>query len=143
MLFSENDDMFSFEDCNFGVQKSKEACARQVMWRDFQLINSFTLEASFLGPDRGLFKGLHFNTTMYERMGRVFCKTLVDYVDNQEKVARIMSELKIRFPTAGIGPARPLENKQAPAENASTDTNSKAQDGKGKEGNGSNNNNIN
>jgi hypothetical protein len=52
------------------------------MWRDFQLINSFTLEASFLGPDKGLFKGLHFNTTMYERMGRVFCKTLVDYVDN-------------------------------------------------------------
>jgi len=99
--------MFGFEECCFSVQKSKEACARQVMWRDFSLINSFTLEASFLGPNKGLNKGLHFSTTMLERMGRVFCKTLVDYVDNQEKVARIMNDLKIRFPPGGIGGPAP------------------------------------
>ena len=81
-LFSENIDMFGFEDCSFSVQKSKEASARQVMWKEFQLGNSFTLEASFMGPNRGVNAGLHFNPTHLLIMGRVFCKTLVDYVDN-------------------------------------------------------------
>ena len=34
------------------------------MWREFNLVNSFTLEASFMGPNRGVHAGLHFNTTM-------------------------------------------------------------------------------
>ena len=55
--------MFSFEDCNFQVQKSKESAARCVMWKEFQLVNSFTLEVSFLGPNRGTESGLHFNMT--------------------------------------------------------------------------------
>ena len=33
--------------------------------------------------------------------GRGFCKTLVDYVNNQERVNRIVADLKIRFPTGG------------------------------------------
>ena len=81
-LFHENIDMFGFEDCSFVVQKSKDATSRVVMWREFQLVNSFTLEASFLGPNRGVNAGLHFNTTHLQIMGRAFCKTLVDYVDN-------------------------------------------------------------
>jgi len=55
--------MFSFEDCCFAVQKSKETCARIVMWREFSLFNSFTLEISFLGPNKGVNKGSHFNIT--------------------------------------------------------------------------------
>ena len=74
--------MFGFDDCSFVVQKSKESAARVVMWKEFQLVNSFTLEASFLGPNRGRNSGLHFNTAHLELMGRTFCKTLVDYVDN-------------------------------------------------------------
>lgn len=34
-LFSENLDMFGFDDCSFVVGKSKEACARVVMWKEF------------------------------------------------------------------------------------------------------------
>jgi len=93
--------MFGFEDCSFAVQKSRESTARIVMWREFQLVNSFTLEASFLGPSRGVHAGLHFNPTMLQIMGRVFCKTLVDYVDNQERVNRVFTELKNRFPQGG------------------------------------------
>jgi cytosolic carboxypeptidase protein 2/3 len=81
-LFAENLDMFGFDDCCFAVQKSRESTARIVMWREFQLINSFTLEISFMGPNRGQFAGLHFNTTMLAVCGRAFCKTLADYVDN-------------------------------------------------------------
>jgi hypothetical protein len=31
------------------------------MWKDFQLINSFTLEVSYMGPSKGQFKDHHFN----------------------------------------------------------------------------------
>ena len=62
-LFSENLDMFGFDDCSFLVQKNKESCARVVMWKEFQLVNSFTLEVSFLGPNKGSNNGLHFNPT--------------------------------------------------------------------------------
>jgi len=100
-LFSENQDMFGFEDCSFVVQKSRESTARIVMWKEFQLVNSFTLEASFLGPNKGVNAGLHFSPTMLQIMGRVFCKSLVDYVENNERVSRVFSELKNRFPQGG------------------------------------------
>jgi len=63
MLFQQNSDMFSFEDCCFAIQKSKETCGRIVMWKEFNLINSFTLECSFMGPNKGHSAGLHFNLT--------------------------------------------------------------------------------
>jgi hypothetical protein len=65
--------MFSFHDCNFAIQKSKETCGRVVMFKDFNLVNSYTLEASFLGPNKGVFNGLHFNTQHMQMIGRVFC----------------------------------------------------------------------
>ena len=91
-------DMFCFEGCCFAIQKSKEACGRQVMWREFSLINSFTLEISFMGPNRGVNAGLHFNTRMMRDVGKDFCETLVDYVQNHELVSKILQELKVRYP---------------------------------------------
>jgi hypothetical protein len=86
--------MFTFEDCCFAIQKSKEACARQVMWREFNLYNSYTLECSFMGAKSGVNAGLHFNPTHLQTMGRLFCKTLVDYVQDQDRVSRITTDLK-------------------------------------------------
>ena len=60
-MFSENCENFSFEDCAFMVHKSKESCGRIVMWREFNLVNSYTCEASFCGPTRGIHNGCHFN----------------------------------------------------------------------------------
>ena len=57
-MFQQNSDMFSFEDSCFAVQKSKESCGRIVMWKEFNLINSFTLEASFMCPNRVTREGL-------------------------------------------------------------------------------------
>ena len=82
-IYAENSENFSFDDCSFEVQKSRESTARVVMWREFNLINSFTLEASFCGPSKGAHKGCHFNPTMLDLMGRVFCKTLADYVERE------------------------------------------------------------
>lgn len=101
MLFAENSENFSFEDCNFAVQKSRESTARIVMWREFNLINSFTLECSFCGPTKGMYTGCHFNPTILEIMGAVFCKTLVDYIDNEVRVKQIYQDLQLRYPVNG------------------------------------------
>ena len=70
---------FSFNGCSFTVQKAKESTGRVVMWREFQLINSFTCEASFCGPSQGMYKGLHFNIQMLLEMGKDFCRALAVY----------------------------------------------------------------
>jgi len=53
------------------------------MWKEFQLINSFTLEASFCGPTRGIFKDCHFTINCLREMGKFFCITLRDYASNE------------------------------------------------------------
>ena len=68
------------------------------MWKDFQLINSFTLEASFMGPTRGQFKDHHFNIQMLRDMGKLFCITLRDYASNETKVREAIQELELKFP---------------------------------------------
>ena len=97
-MFSENNENFSFEDCSFVVHKSKESCSRIVMWREFNLVNSFTCESSFSGPTRGIYNNCHFNIMVYEIIGRVFCKTLFDMSDNKDRVKRILQDLQIRYP---------------------------------------------
>ncbi len=55
-IMSESHSSFSFDDCNFNVQKDKESTGRVVVNREYNVNNSFTLEASFFGPDIGKFK---------------------------------------------------------------------------------------
>jgi hypothetical protein len=42
---------FSFKDCRFANEKEKEATARMVMFKEFSILNSYTLEASFFGTE--------------------------------------------------------------------------------------------
>jgi hypothetical protein len=69
-LFSQNSDFFSYDNCSFAIQKAKESTARVVMHKELSLINSYTCECSFCGPDRGLYKDCHFTLTMYLEMGK-------------------------------------------------------------------------
>jgi hypothetical protein len=85
-LFHKNTEHFSFNNCNFVVQKSRESTARVVMWREFNLINSFTLECSFCGPTNGFYKDSHFTIANLKDMGKNFCITLIDYANNETKV---------------------------------------------------------
>ncbi len=48
-LLSERTDMFRFYSCKFRIQKSKLKAARVVLWKEFNIMNCFTLEASFHG----------------------------------------------------------------------------------------------
>lgn len=46
-LLSERTSMFRFFSSKFKVEPSKEKTARVVLWREFDIVNCFTLEASF------------------------------------------------------------------------------------------------
>jgi len=48
-LLSERTEMFRFYSCKFRIQKSKLKAARVVLWKEFNIMNCFTLEASFHG----------------------------------------------------------------------------------------------
>ena len=44
-------DKFSFRGCKFAVRKSKEATGRVVMFKQLNISNSFTMEATFCGTN--------------------------------------------------------------------------------------------
>ena len=71
--------LFSFSQSSFKVQKSKENTARVVCWREFGLINSFTLEASFGGPSEGENAWQHFSIQDLELMGAKFVESILDF----------------------------------------------------------------
>jgi hypothetical protein len=56
------------------------------MWKEFNLINSFTLECSFCGPTSGLYKDCHFTISLLKELGKAFCTTMIDYASNEVKV---------------------------------------------------------
>ncbi|KAM7348744.1 nna1 carboxypeptidase isoform 5-T5 [Cochliomyia hominivorax] len=93
MLHKNVADKFSFENCKFKIQRSKEGTGRIVVWM-LGITNSYTIEASFGGSLLGSRKGTHFTTTDYEHMGRGFCETLLDYCDeNPNKYHQILQFL--------------------------------------------------
>ena len=80
-LMDKNCDVFNFADCAFTVQKAKESTFRVVMWKEMNITNTFTLEASFCGPDQGKFADYHFNLDLLQEVGHKFCETLLDFCD--------------------------------------------------------------
>jgi murein tripeptide amidase MpaA len=50
-ILSERIEAFSFKDCRFANERDKEATARMVMFKEFNIIHSYTLEASFFGTE--------------------------------------------------------------------------------------------
>lgn len=77
LLFDKNTDSLSFKDCCFAVQKDRETTGRVVVWREFNVINSFTLEASFCGASAGKYKDCHFTPNQLIEVGRGFCEVLL------------------------------------------------------------------
>ena len=66
----------------------QEGTGRVVGRKDYGLLNSLTLEASFCGPGSvGGRPNTQFTVTDYESMGSHICDTLLDYCDpDQAKV---------------------------------------------------------
>ena len=101
-LFSKRSEHFSMANCNFQVQKARETTARVVMWREFHLINSFTLECSFCGPNMpdtlNPYNDCHFTISTLRQLGKQFSQTLVDYSRDESKVKSALSELEALNP---------------------------------------------
>jgi len=94
-----NSDTFSFSDCSFKVQRSKETTGRVVVWRECDIPNSYTLEASFAGANFGAKSGLHMNISDFEAMGAALCDTMLDYWDpDQSKVDAVYKEMLLLYP---------------------------------------------
>ena len=48
-IVSEISEMFRYYSCKFKLEKYKESCARIALWRDFNILNTFTIESSVFG----------------------------------------------------------------------------------------------
>lgn len=87
-LLSERTEMFRFYSCKFRIQKSKLKAARVVLWKEFNIMNCFTLESSFHGfidKDR---QTIELTTEMLESMGHILGSGFHEYqtlVEEDEK----------------------------------------------------------
>ncbi|KDO33068.1 hypothetical protein SPRG_01883 [Saprolegnia parasitica CBS 223.65] len=81
MIVAKQSDLFSFSHCNFKVQASKLNTARVVVHQELGVINSYTLEASFCGPDFGAKKDTQMSIADLEAMGATWCQSLLVYYE--------------------------------------------------------------
>ncbi|XP_030586826.1 cytosolic carboxypeptidase 4 [Archocentrus centrarchus] len=68
---------FSFNSCNFLVEKSRSATARVVVWREMGVLRSYTMENTYNGCNQGIYKGLQTGTREHQDMGMKFCHSLL------------------------------------------------------------------
>ena len=78
-LLSKVSPYFTYKDCRFKMQRSKEATMRIALYKEMRVPNIFTLEASFCGNDFGPNAGKHFTTLTLQDMGKQLCLTLLVY----------------------------------------------------------------
>jgi hypothetical protein len=73
---SQLDPSFCLRDCSFEVERGKHSAGRVVVHRELGIPHSYTLEASFLGPNLGPLEGCHFNTRHYEQLGEAMGRAI-------------------------------------------------------------------
>ncbi|XP_044311117.1 cytosolic carboxypeptidase 3 [Varanus komodoensis] len=87
-------DKFSFADCSFKIQKSKEGTGRVVMWK-MGINNSYTLEVTFCGSKLGARNGTHFSTKDLESIGSHLCDSLLHFCNEKKsKYNECLKELE-------------------------------------------------
>jgi hypothetical protein len=104
-LLASRVDTFVLPDCSWRVQREKKNCARVAVWRDACLPASYTIEASFSGPDAGAMKGVHFTPRMFEDVGHAFCLALLDLLEgcSGARAAAALQALRPRDEAKGGG----------------------------------------
>jgi hypothetical protein len=76
MLLSQRNSFFSYKLSRFRIEKSKESTARVVMYKEFGIANSYTLETSMHGRFEHMFTGKDLR-----KIGKDFTKTLLTFVN--------------------------------------------------------------
>jgi hypothetical protein len=90
LMFSRIEENFSYDECNFIIQKTKESTARVVMSRNL-VQNSYTLECSFCGPTNGKYQDCQFNPPILKKMGHKFCLNMLQFQENTRLVKECYS----------------------------------------------------
>ena len=79
---------------NYKMQSSKAGTSRICMYQELGLRASYTIEASFLGGDVGLFKGRHYTSIDYEDIGVQICHAIRKFSD-QDLVQKTLADVDI------------------------------------------------
>ena len=79
----EYSDAFSFDDSTFTVQKTKEKSARVVIWKEFNIENSFTLEISYVGPNKGAWAFQQHHHFIFKNIGDALFKSMIALINTQ------------------------------------------------------------
>ncbi|XP_072769967.1 cytosolic carboxypeptidase 4 [Nerophis lumbriciformis] len=77
---------FSFNSCNYTVEKSRSSTARVVVWREIGVLRSYTMESTYNGFDQGIYKGLHMGIRELEEMGMKFCHSLLSVTKDTKEL---------------------------------------------------------
>ena len=72
--------MFRYHSCKFKMEKSKLKAARIVMWKQLNIFNCFTFEASFHGHFDKENNNFEFTEGTYEEMGEHLANSLYEYL---------------------------------------------------------------
>lgn len=89
-------DFFSFEQSRFSMNRSKDGTARIAMFKELNIPNIFTMEASFCGADRGEYKDCHFSTDYLMEAGAKLMESLIVYckIEVNQNIKEIKSKAK-------------------------------------------------
>lgn len=98
MFMQRNCEVFSMKDSLFQIQKDRESCARIALFKEFNIINSFTMEISFLGSNFGKYESFHFNKKLFMHMSEGFLQSILDSTDvSSEKFKEVTEEIDIKY----------------------------------------------
>ena len=80
-LIGDRTQMFRFYSCKFRIERSKLKTARVVLFKDFGIMNCFTLEASFHGFIDSERKTIELTTESLQEMGSILGGSTSDYLN--------------------------------------------------------------
>ena len=122
-LLSRYNPYFSYESSHFRIERSKQSTARIVSFKEFKILSSYTLEASFFGCDKlaEIKKDHHLDELELESIGRDLCKQLTVFLSQKEinlKLQDLSEFLKLPNPQGKIfhNPSRKIINKEGKSE---------------------------
>jgi hypothetical protein len=69
----------SYDDCSFHIKKSRESTARVVVCRELNVPYSYTIEATFCGPDMGPLRYYHMNIGHLQDCGAAMCDSILQF----------------------------------------------------------------
>ena len=70
--------MFDRRACRYTIEKSRESTARVVVWREFGVRRSFTLESTFCGANKGRASGLQVTTAHLTETGEGLARAILE-----------------------------------------------------------------